>query len=244
VSAGKLTMSLGTSGTVYAYSDRPVIDSKGEIAAFCSSNGGWLPLMCTMNCTVTTELMRRMLDADIGTFEARLAQSPRGAEGVITVPFFNGERTPNLPRAKACIVGLDSHNTQPQNLLRSAVEGATFALRYGVDRLRGLGIEAGEILLTGGGAGSATWRQVVADVCGVPVTVLQQDQGASFGAALQALSLLEGGGDTELPALVDLHLARNEPLCCAPDASAGDFYEDAYGGYQDAVSAMTRLYGS
>jgi hypothetical protein len=76
------------------------------------------------------------------------------------------------------------------------------------------------------------------------VTVLQQDQGASFGAALQALSLLEGGGDTELPALVDLHLARNEPLCCAPDASAGDFYEDAYGGYQDAVSAMTRLYGS
>ncbi len=113
VSAGKITMSLGTSGTVYAYSDQPVIDPRGEIAAFCSSTGGWLPLMCTMNCTVTTELMRAVLGADLAAFEAAVSQSPRGADGVITLPFFNGERTPNLPDAKACIVGLDSQNTKP-----------------------------------------------------------------------------------------------------------------------------------
>jgi len=243
VRAGKLTMSLGTSGTVYAYSDQPVIDPKGEIAAFCSSNGGWLPLMCTMNCTVTTELMRRMLNADIETFESRIRQSPRGAEGVITLPFFNGERTPNLPRAKACIVGLDSHNTRPENLLRSAVEGATFSLRYGLDRLRDLGIEAAEILLTGGGAGSDTWRQVVADVCGAPVTVLKQDEGASFGAALQALSIL-GGGDQDLPTLAGEHLVRNEPLCCEPNPAAVNFYTDSYGAYQDAVRAMMPLFGN
>jgi xylulokinase len=178
VSTGKVTMSLGTSGTVYAYSDQPVIDPKGEIAAFCSSNGGWLPLMCTMNCTVTTELMRGVLGASIADFEEQVSQSPRGAEGVTTLPFFNGERTPNLPRAKACIVGLDCRNTKRENLLRSALEGATFALRYGVDRLCELGIDNSEILLTGGGVGSAIWRQVVADVCGAPVTVLQQDEGA------------------------------------------------------------------
>jgi xylulokinase len=247
VRAGKVTMSLGTSGTVYAHSDEPVIDPRGEIAAFCSSDGAWLPLMCTMNCTVTTELMRRLLDADIARFEAQVSEAPRGAEGVITLPFFNGERTPNLPRAKACIVGLDGHNARPENLLRSAVEGATFALRYGLDRLGDLGIGVQEILLTGGGAGSATWRQVVADVCGAPVTVLQQDEGASFGAALQALSIIEGGqGDGgrggDLADLVDEHLARNEPLCCEPGQSAANFYDEAYGRYQRAVSAFKPLY--
>jgi len=242
VRPGKITMSLGTSGTVYACSDHPVIDPRGEIAAFCSSTGGWLPLMCTMNCTVTTELMRGVLKADIQEFETRISHAPRGAEGVITLPFFNGERTPNLPRAKACIVGLDSHNTRPRNLLRSAVEGATFALRNGVDRLCELGIEASEILLTGGGVGSPTWRQVVADICGAPVTVLVQDEGASFGAALQALCALDGGGKDDLQRLAEEHLTRNEPLCCTPKKSSVNFYDEAYQTYQESVRAITPLY--
>jgi len=242
VSPGKLTMSLGTSGTVYAYCDTPVIDPKGEIAAFCSSNGGWLPLMCTMNCTVTTELMRGLLNSDIKEFEAKIASSPEGAEGVVTLPFFNGERTPNLPCAKACIVGLDSHNMRPENLLRSAVEGATFALRNGVDRLCELGIEPAEILLTGGGAGSPTWRQVVADTSDIPVTLLEQDEGASFGAALQALCALDGGEKGDLQLLSQQHLSRNEPLCCEPKKSSVNFYNEAYQSYQEAVSALTPLY--
>jgi xylulokinase len=242
VSPGKVTMSLGTSGTVYAYSDQPVIDPRGEIAAFCSSTGGWLPLMCTMNCTVTTELIRGILSADIASFENQVSIAPRGAAGVITLPFFNGERTPNLPRAKACIVGLDAQNTRPENLLRSAMEGATFALRYGVDRLRELGIDASEICLTGGGAGSLTWRRVVADVCNTPVTVLEQDEGASFGAALQALGLLEGCSKGDFQRLVDEHLTRNEALCCEPKTSAVNFYNETYAKYQRAVNAITPLY--
>lgn len=240
VSTGKVTMSLGTSGTVYAYSDQPVIDPKGEIAAFCSSNGGWLPLLCTMNCTVTTELMRGVLGADIADFEAQVSHAPHGADGVITLPFFNGERTPNLPRAKGCIMGLNGQNTNRENLLRSALEGATFALRYGVDRLCELGIDASEILLTGGGAGSATWRQVVADVCDAPVTVLQQDEGAGFGAALQALAVLEG--ETDLQALADQHLERNEAFCCEPGKSTVNFYNEAYAKYLEAVETITTLY--
>ena len=242
VSPGKLTMSLGTSGTVYACSDQPVIDPKGEIAAFCSSTGGWLPLMCTMNCTVTTELMRGMLGADISEFEKQVSCSPRGSDGVITLPFFNGERTPNLPRAKACVMGLDSQNSRPENLLRSALEGATFALRYGVERLSELGIEASEIMLTGGGVGSATWRQVVADMCAAPVTVLEQDEGASFGAALQALSVLDGGGQGDIRQLAEDHLSRNEALCCEPKKSAVNFYNEAYLAYRDCVRAVTPLY--
>lgn len=242
VSPGKITMSLGTSGTVYAYSDQPVIDPKGEIAAFCSSTGGWLPLLCTMNCTVSTELTRDLLGAGIEELENSVARAPRGADGVITLPFFNGERTPNLPCAKGCIVGLDSQNTCPDNLLRSAMEGATFALRYGVDRLHDLGIEATEICLTGGGAGSLTWRQVVADICNAPVTVLEHDEGASFGAALQALSIVEGASDGELQQLVDEHLAHSDAMYCEPEKSAVSFYDGAYSSYRDAVSAITRLY--
>ena len=239
LSAGKVTMSLGTSGTVYAHSDQPAIDMEGDIAAFCSSDGAWLPLLCTMNCTVTTELMRRLLGSGLSAFEEQISQSLRGAEGVITLPFFNGERTPNLPRAKACIIGLDSHNSQPANLLRSAVEGATYALRYGIDRLHSLGIEAKEIVLTGGGANSATWRQVVADVCDAPVTILRQDEGASFGAALQALSVIEG---EDLRQLAADHLSRKEEWCCEPNPSAVNFYEESYQKYQRAVSAITPLY--
>ena len=133
VTPGAVTISLGTSGTVCAYSDKPIIDDEGDVAAFCSSTGGWLPLLCTMNCTVGTELVRQMLGVDIATLEVQLAAG-KSAEpaGVVTVPFFNGERTANLPQAKACIMGLDTRNTRPENLLRSVVEGGTFALRHGL----------------------------------------------------------------------------------------------------------------
>ncbi len=241
VCPGVVSMSLGTSGTVYAYSDSPIVDKKGNIAAFCSSTGGWLPLLCTMNCTVSTELMRDLLNSEIASFEAQVASAPRGANGVITVPFFNGERTPNLPNARGCIFGLDSRNTRPENILRSAVEGATFALRFGIDELAELGIAANEIVVTGGGVNSAIWRQIISDVCNAPVTVLQQSEGAAFGAALQAVSMLEQSQDN-LKALVDEHLAHDEQRCCEPRTSAVNFYNDTYNKYQQAVDKVAALY--
>ncbi len=241
VANGRLTMSLGTSGTVYAYSDTPVIDPDGEIAAFCSSTGGWLPLLCTMNCTVATETMRRMLDTDLAGFEQQVSCASAGSGGIITVPFYNGERSPDLPNGKACILGLDSHNSRPENLLRSAMEGATYALRSGIDRLKALGVETEEIVLTGGGANSASWRQLVADVCNAPVTVLQQREGAAFGAALQAVAAMDG---SELGELVGEHLSRDEAACCEPDPRSVGFYQDACSDYQRAVAAVTPYFQS
>jgi xylulokinase len=239
VRPGNVTISLGTSGTVYAYSDQPVIDPKGNIAAFCSSTGGWLPLLCTMNCTVTTELMRGLLGADIATFEARIASATRGADGVITLPFFNGERTPNLPNARGCIVGLNSQNTRPENILRSAVEGATYALKFGIEELAALGVGTEEIVVTGGGSRSPKWRQLVADICGAPVTVLLQDEGAAFGAALQALQVIEGGSIDDL---TSEHIGKDEQRSCEPRKAAVNFYRDSYQDYQRAVSAVSALY--
>jgi xylulokinase len=193
-----------------------------------------------MNCTVTTEIMRNMFGADINEFETRISAAPRGADGVLTLPFFNGERTPDLPNAKGCIVGLNSNNSKPGNLLRSAVEGATFALRFGIDELAGLGVEATEIVVTGGGMKSAKWRQLVADICGAPVVVLKHEEGAALGAALQALEVLEPGSKIEQ--LVDEHMKRDEQRSCEPRPAAVGFYKDAYREYQRAVTAIAGMY--
>ncbi|HLT90856.1 MAG TPA: xylulokinase [Woeseiaceae bacterium] len=244
VTAGRLTMSLGSSGTLFAHADRPIVDPQGEIAAFCSSTGGWLPLVCTMNCTLGTELVSALVGRSARNLDDDIAGVETGAGGLITLPFFNGERTPNLPRARGCVLGLSSHNASPAHLLRSAVEGATFALRYGLDRLRELGVSGHGIVLTGGGANSAVWRQIVADVCRLPVTVLEQAEGASFGAALQALWALEVREDSSasIAEIAAVHLTRNDALCAEPDAATADRYAELYAAYRQAVTQVTPLF--
>lgn len=244
LSKGTLTMSLGTSGTVYAYSDEPVIDEKGLIAAFCSSTGGWLPLLCTMNCTVSTELIRNLFGTGVNQFDAVVGAIPPGSDGVITLPFFNGERTPNLPNARGCVIGLGSNNTSSAHLLRSAAEGAIFSLKYGVDLLNDLGIEANEIVLTGGGANSEEWRRIVADVCGLPVIVYEQDEGAAFGAALQASWLLsrQHGSNDDFATLVKSQLSVDQKRSVEPDSKNHQIYQQSYKCYQDAVARIAPLY--
>ena len=239
INPGALTISLGTSGTVFACADKPVVDQDGEIAAFCSSTGGWLPLLCTMNCTVSTELLRGLLGCELDQIEREAAAAPRGSGGILTLPFFNGERTPNLPGAKGCLIGIDSNNAEPGNLLRSSMEGATYALKFGVEKLIRLGVRANQIVLTGGGANSATWRQMVADVMDAKVRTPQQEEGAAFGAALQALALMSGEGVAEV---ATEHFAVRSELGCVPDPEGASFYAEAYEKYQSAVNAVTPLF--
>jgi xylulokinase len=240
VTAGKLTMSLGTSGTLFAYSDVPIIDGDGNIAAFCSSTGGWLPLLCTMNCTFATELVREPLGVGTDRFDTTIEGIPAGSDGLIVLPFFSGERTPNLPSASASIHGLRAHNCTRGHLLRATVEGATFGLRFGLDELRRLGLEASEIVLTGGGSNSAQWCQIVADICRLPVTLLEQDEGASFGAALQALWVLERGTrpTLEIATITAEHLTARPSACRTPDKSSADRYVDVYSAYRRTVDDM------
>ena len=224
---------------IYSYADKPVVDEDGSIAAFCSSSGGWLPLICTMNCTVGTELMRNLFDTDIVAFEATLQASTRGAEGILTVPFFNGERTPNIPAAKACLFGLDSQHMHQATFLRATVEGGTFSLRAGLELLIEQGLKPKEIVLTGGGANSPTWRQTVADVCNMPVTILQNQESAAFGAALQALASESGEALEELTAK---HIKTDVDACRKPQQTSVDFYTEHYQAYQKAAAHVEDLY--
>jgi xylulokinase len=244
VTRGRLTVSLGTSGTLFAYSDKPVIDEGAAVAAFCSSTGGWLPLLCTMNCTVSTELTRDLFNLDIAALEANVASIPPGSNGVMTLPFFNGERTPNLPSAKGCLFGLDEANYTQANVLRSAMESSVYGLRSGLDTLKQLDCDIFEVRLTGGGAGSPAWRQMVADIFDMPVTVQHNDEGAALGAALQACWAHENANANrvDIKDLVDSQLQTDPARGCDPDAAAARAYANHYLEYSRHVDLVSKLY--
>ena len=192
VRPGRVTASLGTSGTLYARADRPIVDPQGEIAAFCDSADGWLPLLCTMNGTNVTEAARALFGWDHAALAAAVESAPPGADGLLFLPYLQGERTPNLPDGTGVLHGMTSANTTPGHIARAMIEGATLGLAYGLDRLRALGIVPTEIRLTGGGSKSAAWRQLCADVFATPVVTLANAEGAALGAAIQALALVRG----------------------------------------------------
>ncbi|MDR1192008.1 MAG: xylulokinase [Verrucomicrobiales bacterium] len=184
--SGVVTASLGTSGTIFAYSSRPVVDPRGEVAGFCDSTGGWLPLICTMNVTVATELFKKAWQWDNARLTAEAAKIAPGADGLLLLPYFEGERTPNLPTASGVYFGLNSRNFTHAHLARATMEGVAFGLNYGMDRLKDLGLRPKQVRLTGGGSQNPLWRQILADLFETEVIGLATAEGAAYGAALQA----------------------------------------------------------
>lgn len=222
ISAGIVTASFGTSGTLYGCADAPVIDPRGEVAAFCDSTDHWLPLVCTMNVTVVTEQVRGWFGWDLAELERQVASVPAGAGGVSFLPYLNGERTPNLPGGSGVIHGL-SATSSPAHLARAAMEGATLGLAYGLRRFAELGLAASEIRLTGGGSKSSVWRQMSADVFGVPVVGLATAEGAGLGAAIQAA---HANGQGSYEALCEKYVALDESTRAKPDLEAAATYRE------------------
>jgi len=192
---GVVTASLGTSGTLYAFSDVPVTDAKGEVAGFCDSTDHWLPLVCTMNLTLITEHVRNLFSWDFSALDAAIESVPVGADGLLMLPYLTGERTPNLPHGTGVLHGLTIQNFTPAHLARAASEAVILGLGYGLARFRELGVHPSEIRLTGGGSNSRAWRKICADVFGVPVVCLRSGEGAGLGAAIQAGWTFAGSRD-------------------------------------------------
>jgi xylulokinase len=186
ITPGRLTISLGTSGTIYTFVETPVVDPRREISAFCDSTDHWLALACTMNMANAVERVRSLFGWEMQALERNVARSEPGANGLTFLPYFHGERLPNLPNGTAVIHGLNSSNTNRHDIARALVEGIVIGLAQGMNRLISLGIEAKELRITGGGAKSAGMRQVIADVFGLPVIGLKVVEGAALGAAIQA----------------------------------------------------------
>ncbi|AMB85003.1 xylulose kinase [Pseudomonas agarici] len=234
---GVITMSLGSSGTVYAYAEQPQISADAAVATFCSSSGGWLPLICTMNLTNATGAVRELFDLGLDDFNAQVEQAPIGANGVSMLPFLNGERVPALPQASGSLLGLTLTNLTQANLCRAVVEGTTFGLRYGLDLLRDNGLQSHGIRLIGGGAKSAVWRQMVADIMDTPVICTEQSEAAALGAAIQA-AWCESGEIHSLEALCERCVNLDAASETWPTPANVSTYQPIYHRYRQQVAAI------
>jgi len=186
VRQGVVTISLGTSSTVYSFSDSSISESTGSIAPFCSSSGGWLPLVCTMNATNIVTQTLNLLGRTVDSVDSALAETRPGADGLCFIPFLNGERTPDLPRARGTLSGISSNNYTANNLIRAAIEGVTFGILQGLELILE-GRRPDVIFAIGGGARSREWRQLLADATGATIQVPMEEEAGCLGAAMQAM---------------------------------------------------------
>ena len=189
---GDAVVSVGTSGTVFAVTDAPVTDPSGTVAGFADAAGAFLPLVATLNAARVLDAVGRLLGAgheELGRLA--LAAAP-GAGGLVLHPYFEGERTPNLPDATARLTGMTLASTTREGLARAAVEGMLCGLADGLDGLRAEGVGARRILLIGGGAQSRAVQVVAAQVFGLPVVVPRPGEYVAAGAAVQAGWALTG----------------------------------------------------
>ncbi len=190
VREGVVTLSLGTSSTVYSYSERPAHDPTGNVAPFCSSSGGWLPLVCTMNATNVVTNTVELLGKTVAEIDPALEATAPGADGLVFLPFLNGERTPDLPAARGSLHGISANNFTPAHLIRAAVEGVSFGILNGLDLVLE-GKPARTVRVIGGGARSQAWRQLLADATGAVIEVPAEVESGCLGGAMQAMVAAE-----------------------------------------------------
>lgn len=240
ITDGIVTLSLGTSGTVYACTHQAPAETAGGLAAFCSSSNGWLPLICTMNLTSAANAVRQLFGFDLDQFNIQAAQAPIGCDGITLLPFLNGERVPALPDASGSMLGLNMQNLTPANLCRAVLEGTSFGLRYGLELMREAGIEVRQIRLIGGGAKSALWRQMVADIMNAPVICPRIGEAAALGGAIQALwcDSQARGQDVSLQALCERYVELDEASALNPSPAAVKAYQTAYDLYRRRLDSL------
>lgn len=238
VREGVVTLSLGTSSTVYSFSERPVEDPTGNVAPFCSSSGGWLPLVCTMNATNIVTGTLHLLGKTVAEIEPALAATPPGADGLVFLPFLNGERTPDLPDARGTLAGLSAVNFTPNHLIRAAIEGVSFGILNGLDLVLA-GKPATVLQVIGGGARSRAWRQLLADATGAVVQMPAEEEAGCLGAAIQARVAFEtASGSTLSFAEAAAQFASIDPLGTAePDPALKPTYDAARFAYGALLSA-------
>ena len=187
---GDVVVSIGTSGTVFAISEQPVRDVTGTVAGFADADGHFLPIVVTLNAARVLDAIARLLGVDHAELSRLALAAQPGADGLTLVPYFEGERTPNLPDATASLTGMTLASTTRENLARAAVEGMLGGLGAGLEALRTLGVPIDRALLIGGGAQSEAVRRIAPEVFGVPVEVPAPGEYVALGAARQAASLL------------------------------------------------------
>ena len=225
---GDLALSLGTSGTIYAVSPVPTADPSGLVAGFADAAGAFLPLVCTLNATKVTDTVAAWMGTDAPGLSDLALQAPPGFRDVVLVPYFDGERTPNLPDASGSMAGLRTTTTR-EDLARAAHDGVLCGLMAGLDALGDAGVDiSGRVHLIGGGARSGAYRQRCADLRNAPIVVPDIDEAVATGAALQAAAVSTGVGSGQIADRWDLGSgAVVEPAAGAEGPRVRNAYAEA-----------------
>lgn len=245
VAPGLVSSSVGTSGVLFAHTEGFDPDPSGRLHAFCHVVPGAYHLMAvTLSAGGSLSWWRDTLGGDFDDMVGAASEIPPGSEGLVFLPYLSGERTPHLdPGARGSFFGLTPRHGVP-HMTRAVMEGVAFALRDGLEIMRGLGVPVGDVRATGGGARSALWRGLQADVYGEPVRRAAADEGPAYGAALLAGVAAGTYGDVgEASSVVRVREEVTEP-----DPERVRTYEDYYGVYRslypatrDAMSRLTEL---
>jgi len=238
VRGGLVSCSIGTSGVVFAHSDAFAPDPSGRIHAFCHAVPGRYHLMgVTLSAGGSLRWWRDVVGSSYDDLAAEAAGVPAGAEGLLFLPYLTGERTPHMdPAARGAFFGLTARHSRA-HLTRALMEGVVFSLRDSLEIMRGLGVAPDEVVATGGGARGRLWRELQADVLGVPVVRTAAEEGPAYGAALLggvAAGTFENVADA--CARVELLPERTEP-----DPARGRVYDEAYARYRELYPATAAL---
>jgi len=230
IGAGDAVVSIGTSGTVYAISHTPVKDLHGTVSTYADATGNYLPLVAMLNAARVLDAGRTLLQTDAVSFDALANSAQPGSGGVTLLPYFEGERYPALPNARASLHGLALDNCTPENIARAFVEGLICSLANGLDALRRTGIDCQRVILVGGGSRSAATQHMVAGIFGVPVVVPTPDEYVTRGAAKQAVAALgeempdwAWDGQTDLRCEIDMSDVRRQHQRAFDAATNGEY---------------------
>lgn len=225
VRPGRWLCTIGTSGQIFTPVRQPVTDPNGRIHTLCHAVPGlWHVMGATLSAGLCLQwlvhhVLRLQGDDTYERALAGVAASPPGARALLFLPYLTGERTPHMdPHAKGAFVGLQLHHTK-EDLVRAVMEGVLFSLRDAANVIQQAGIPAPtDILMTGGAAGNPLWRQMAADVFGVPVSESVSRYGAAFGAAILAAAGM--GWFRSVEEAVDAWVKSGEPVEPHPDVGA------------------------
>jgi xylulokinase len=181
-----------------------------------------------MNVTVATEMVREDFDWSHEKFASEASRIPAGSNGLLLLPYFEGERTPNVPDGTGVWFGVNQKTFEAAHFARASMEGVTLGMNYGLRRLAQLGVKPTQIRATGGGARSKVWRQIMANIFEAPVVTLKVSEGAAYGAALQALWCwrLQQGEKAKISDITDEFVGLNTNESAEPDASTAGTYRE------------------
>lgn len=189
---GDVVMSIGTSGTVFSVSEQPSYDESGLVAGFADATGHYLPLIATLNAARVIDATRQFLGLDFDELQSLALKAKPGSDGITLIPYFEGERTPNLPDAKASFHGLSMSSYNQSNIARASIEGMLCSLADGLDSVMENGVKTQRILLIGGAAQNLAVQKIAPTIFDQQVEVPDPAEYVALGASVQAGWALTG----------------------------------------------------